>query len=68
MIAGKNLLAFKRGEESQKPVSRKCFAFVQTYDRGWGLAASGGAGAPLDFDPGRRAVYDQFPTGQGPIG
>jgi hypothetical protein len=33
VIAGKSLLAFKRGEESQEPVSSKCFAFVQTYDQ-----------------------------------
>jgi hypothetical protein len=33
VIAGKSLLAFKRGEESQEPVSKKCFAFVQTYDQ-----------------------------------
>jgi hypothetical protein len=33
VIAGKSLLAFTRGEESQEPVSSKCFAFVQTYDQ-----------------------------------
>jgi hypothetical protein len=33
VIAGKSLLAFKRGEESQEPVSNKCFAFVQTFDQ-----------------------------------
>jgi hypothetical protein len=33
VIAGKSLLAFKRGEEAKKPVSSKCFAFVQTYDK-----------------------------------
>ena len=33
VIAGKSLLAFTRGEESQAPVSSKCFAFVQTYDQ-----------------------------------
>jgi hypothetical protein len=33
VIAGKSLLAFHRGEEAQKPVSSKCFAFVQTYDQ-----------------------------------
>jgi hypothetical protein len=33
VIAGKSLLAFKRGEESQEPVSSKCFAFVQTVDQ-----------------------------------
>jgi hypothetical protein len=33
VIAGKSLLAFMRGEESEKPVSSKCFAFVQTYDQ-----------------------------------
>lgn len=33
VIAGKSLLAFKRGEESEGPVSSKCFAFVQTYDQ-----------------------------------
>jgi hypothetical protein len=33
VIAGKSLLAFKRGEESEEPVSGKCFAFVQTYDQ-----------------------------------
>jgi len=33
VIAGKSLLAFTRGEESQTPVSSKCFAFVQTYDQ-----------------------------------
>jgi hypothetical protein len=32
IIAGKSLLAFHRGEETQEPVSSKCFAFVQTYD------------------------------------
>jgi hypothetical protein len=32
VIAGKSLLSFIRGEESQEPVSSKCFAFVQTYD------------------------------------
>ena len=30
-IAGKSLLAFRRGEEPPTP-SNKCFAFVQTYD------------------------------------
>jgi hypothetical protein len=33
VIAGKSLLAFTRGEEAEKPVSSKCFAFVQTYDQ-----------------------------------
>jgi hypothetical protein len=33
VIVGKSLLAFTRGEESQKPVSSKCFAFVQPYDQ-----------------------------------
>jgi hypothetical protein len=33
VIAGKSLLAFTRGEESEVPVSSKCFAFVQTYDQ-----------------------------------
>jgi hypothetical protein len=33
VIAGKSLLSFTRGEESQEPVSSKCFAFVQTYDQ-----------------------------------
>src|SRR5712691_3874125 len=33
VIAGKSLLACTRGKESQKPVSSKCFAFVQTYDQ-----------------------------------
>jgi hypothetical protein len=33
VIAGKSLLAFTRGEESEAPVSSKCFAFVQTYDQ-----------------------------------
>jgi hypothetical protein len=33
VIAGKGLLSFTRGEESQEPVSSKCFAFVQTYDQ-----------------------------------
>jgi hypothetical protein len=33
VIAGKSLLAFMRGEESEEPVSSKCFAFVQTYDQ-----------------------------------
>ena len=33
VIAGKSLLAFTRGEESERPVSSKCFAFVQTYDQ-----------------------------------
>jgi hypothetical protein len=33
VIAGKSLLAFTRGEEAEKPVSSKCFAFVQTYDK-----------------------------------
>jgi hypothetical protein len=33
VIAGKSLLAFTRGEESEQPVSSKCFAFVQTYDQ-----------------------------------
>jgi hypothetical protein len=28
VIAGKSLLAFTRGEESEEPVSGKCFAFV----------------------------------------
>jgi hypothetical protein len=31
VIAGKSLLAFRRGEEQPEP-SSKCFAFVQTYD------------------------------------
>ena len=31
VIAGKSLRAFHRGEETQEPVSSKCFAFVQTY-------------------------------------
>jgi hypothetical protein len=33
VIAGKSLLAFTRGEESEAPVSSKCFAFVQTFDQ-----------------------------------
>jgi Homeodomain-like domain len=33
VIAGKSLLAFTRGEESEQPVSSKCFAFVQTFDQ-----------------------------------
>jgi len=33
VIAGKSLLSFTRGEESQEPVSSKCFAFVQTFDQ-----------------------------------
>lgn len=33
VIAGKSLLAFTRGEESQEPVSSKCFALVQTFDQ-----------------------------------
>lgn len=33
VIAGKSLLSFTRGEESQEPVSSKCFAFVQTVDQ-----------------------------------
>jgi hypothetical protein len=33
VIAGKSLLAFRRGEASEVPVSSKCFAFVQTYDQ-----------------------------------
>ncbi len=33
VIAGKSLLAFRRGEESEQPDSSKCFAFVQTYDQ-----------------------------------
>jgi hypothetical protein len=33
VIAGRSLLAFTRGEESEAPVSSKCFAFVQTYDQ-----------------------------------
>jgi hypothetical protein len=33
VIAGKSLLAFTRGEESEEPVSSKCFAFVQTFDQ-----------------------------------
>src|SRR5882724_5025900 len=33
VIAGKSLLAFTRGEESETPVSSKCFAFVQTFDQ-----------------------------------
>jgi hypothetical protein len=33
VIAGKSLLAFTRGEESEEPVSNKCFAFVQTFDQ-----------------------------------
>jgi hypothetical protein len=32
VIAGKSLLAFTRGEESEQPVSSKCFVFVQTFD------------------------------------
>jgi hypothetical protein len=31
VIAGKSILAFRRGEEQPNP-SIKCFAFVQTYD------------------------------------
>jgi len=33
VIAGKSLLTVTRGEESQEPVSSKCFAFVQTFDQ-----------------------------------
>jgi hypothetical protein len=33
VIAGKSLVAFTRGEESEQPASSKCFAFVQTYDQ-----------------------------------
>jgi hypothetical protein len=33
VIAGKSLLSFTRGEESQEPVSSKCVAFVQTFDQ-----------------------------------
>src|SRR5262245_59290377 len=33
VIAGKSLRSFTRGEESEAPVSSKCFAFVQTYDQ-----------------------------------
>jgi hypothetical protein len=33
VIAGKRLLAFTRGEETEEPVSSICFAFVQTYDQ-----------------------------------
>jgi hypothetical protein len=33
VIAGKSLLAFTRGEESEEPSSSQCFAFVQTYDQ-----------------------------------
>jgi hypothetical protein len=33
VIAGKSLLTFIRGEESEQPVSSKCFAFVQTFDQ-----------------------------------
>jgi hypothetical protein len=33
VIAGKSLRSFTRGEESEEPVSNKCFAFVQTYDQ-----------------------------------
>jgi hypothetical protein len=33
VLAGKSLLAFTRGAESEAPVSNKCFAFVQTYDQ-----------------------------------
>jgi hypothetical protein len=33
VIAGKSLLAFTQGEESEPPVSSKCFAFVQTFDQ-----------------------------------
>jgi hypothetical protein len=33
VIAGKSLLSFTRGEESEAPVSSKCFAFVQTFDQ-----------------------------------
>jgi len=29
----RSLLAFTRGEETEEPVSSKCFAFVQTYDQ-----------------------------------
>jgi hypothetical protein len=32
-IAGKSLLAFTQGEESEAPVSSKCFAFVPTSDQ-----------------------------------
>jgi hypothetical protein len=33
VIAGKSLLAFTRGEESEQPVSSKGFAFVHTFDQ-----------------------------------
>ena len=33
VIAGKSLLAFTRGGESEAPVSSKCFAFVQSFDQ-----------------------------------
>jgi hypothetical protein len=33
VIAGKSLLAFIRGEESEAPISSECFAFVQTCDQ-----------------------------------
>jgi hypothetical protein len=33
VITGKSLLSFTRGEESEQPVSSKCFAFVQTFDQ-----------------------------------
>jgi len=33
VIAGKSLLAFTRGQESEAPVSSQCFACVQTYDQ-----------------------------------
>jgi hypothetical protein len=33
VIAGKSLLGFTRGEESEAPVSSICLAFVQTYDQ-----------------------------------
>src|SRR3982751_5057970 len=32
VIAGKSLLAFRRGEEQDEELSSKCFAYVQTYD------------------------------------
>jgi hypothetical protein len=32
VIAGKSILAFRRGEDHPTP-SSKCFAFVQTYDQ-----------------------------------
>jgi hypothetical protein len=33
VMAGKSLLAFTRGEESEAPVSSTCVAFVQTFDQ-----------------------------------